>query len=145
MEESDVKSSVQGSDSKASPAVSAQPSVSRPESDDPNNADMEYEPINDEERAEADRIGQAAPSNPSGTRSDDMAVETPDEAMSITKSIESLGIDTQTISHVSSAVVSEVYSPPRVTSMAREFGLQPGIALDITVDDDTGKEEKPGN
>ena len=28
--------------------------------------------------------------------------------------------------------VSEVYSPPRVTMMAKEFGLRPGDALDLT-------------
>ena len=40
------------------------------------------------------------------------------------------------------AIVAEVYSPPRVTAAAGrlpKYGLQPGLALDITVDDDTGK------
>ena len=32
--------------------------------------------------------------------------------------------------------VSEVYSPPRVTSLAKRFGVRPGCALDLTVIDD---------
>ena len=36
--------------------------------------------------------------------------------------------------------VTEVYSPPRVTSMAQKLGLIPGMALDLTTtDDDDGK------
>ena len=36
--------------------------------------------------------------------------------------------------------VSEMYSPPRVTSMASKMGLIPGMALDLTtVDEDDGK------
>ena len=40
------------------------------------------------------------------------------------------------------AVVAEIYSPPRVTAAARrlpKYGLEPGLALDITIEDDTGK------
>ena len=40
------------------------------------------------------------------------------------------------------AIVAEVYSPPRVTAAARRlprYGLEPGLALDITVDDETGR------
>ena len=29
--------------------------------------------------------------------------------------------------------VAEIYSPPRVTELAKEFGMHPGFALDITV------------
>ena len=39
-------------------------------------------------------------------------------------------------------VVSEVYSPPRVTKAAKvltRLGITPGFALDITVDDETGE------
>ena len=39
-------------------------------------------------------------------------------------------------------VVSEIYSPPRVTRAARmlpHLGITPGFALDLTVDDDDGK------
>ena len=35
--------------------------------------------------------------------------------------------------------VSEVFSPPRVTKVARQFGLSPGYALDLTNVDETGK------
>ena len=38
------------------------------------------------------------------------------------------------------AIIAEVDSPPRVTAAARrlpKYGLQPGLAMDITVDDDT--------
>ena len=36
--------------------------------------------------------------------------------------------------------VSEIYSPPRVTALAKGLGLIPGMALDLTVDDpDDGK------
>ena len=39
-------------------------------------------------------------------------------------------------------IVSEVYSPPRVTKAAKvltKLGITPGFALDITVDDETGE------
>ena len=35
--------------------------------------------------------------------------------------------------------VSEIYSPPRIVALARQFGLRPGFSLDITVNDDNGK------
>ena len=34
--------------------------------------------------------------------------------------------------------VSEVYSPPRVTSLAHRFGLRPGMALNLTTIDENG-------
>ena len=34
--------------------------------------------------------------------------------------------------------VIEVYSPPRVTSLAHRFGLRPGMALDLTTVDENG-------
>jgi len=40
------------------------------------------------------------------------------------------------------AIIAEVYSPPRVTAAAGrlpKYGLQPGLALDITVNDETGQ------
>ena len=33
------------------------------------------------------------------------------------------------------ADVAEIYSPPRVTSLAEKYGMLPGFALDITVTD----------
>ena len=35
--------------------------------------------------------------------------------------------------------VTEIYSPPRVTKLAKQYGLQPGVAMDITTCDDTGQ------
>ena len=35
--------------------------------------------------------------------------------------------------------VSEVWSPPRVTKLAAEYGLNPGFALDLQVDDENGQ------
>ena len=40
------------------------------------------------------------------------------------------------------AIVAEVYSPPRVTAAASRLpksGLQPGLDMDITVNDETGQ------
>ena len=34
---------------------------------------------------------------------------------------------------------SEIYSPPRVIKLAEQYGLQPGVALDITVCDEMGE------
>ena len=31
--------------------------------------------------------------------------------------------------------VNEIYSPPRVTAMAKHFGIEPGFALDLTTND----------
>ena len=39
-------------------------------------------------------------------------------------------------------VVSEIYSPPRVTKAARvltKLGITPGFALDLTVNDENGR------
>ena len=39
------------------------------------------------------------------------------------------------------AIIAEVYSPPRVTAAANrlpKYGMQPGLSLDITVNDETG-------
>ena len=35
--------------------------------------------------------------------------------------------------------VAEVYSPPRVTEMARKMGLRAGWALDLTMEDHDGR------
>ena len=35
--------------------------------------------------------------------------------------------------------VSEVWSPPRVTKLAEEYGLSAGFALDLQVDDENGQ------
>ena len=40
------------------------------------------------------------------------------------------------------AIVSEIYSAPRVTAMARrrkKYGIEPGVALDLTTSDDQGR------
>ena len=34
--------------------------------------------------------------------------------------------------------VAQIYSPPRVTSLAEKFGLKAGFALDLTVNNDQG-------
>ena len=34
--------------------------------------------------------------------------------------------------------VAEVYSPPRVTAMAHKYWMNPGFALDLTVEDEEG-------
>ena len=35
--------------------------------------------------------------------------------------------------------IAEVYSPPRISAMAKKFGLEPGFALDILINDENGK------
>ena len=40
------------------------------------------------------------------------------------------------------AIIAEMYSPPRATASARrwpKYGLEAGLALDLTINDDTGK------
>ena len=40
------------------------------------------------------------------------------------------------------AIIAEIYSPPRVTAAANrlpKYGLEPGLALDITIDDESGR------
>ena len=40
------------------------------------------------------------------------------------------------------AIVSEIYSAPRVTALARrrrKYGIEPGVALDLTSSDDQGR------
>ena len=60
--------------------------------------------------------------------------------------IQALGGDGQAYkrerARAAKAIVAEVYSPPRVTAAARRlprYGLEPGLALDIAVDDETGR------
>ncbi len=34
--------------------------------------------------------------------------------------------------------VAEIYSPPRITALLPGYGLYPGVAMDITTNDETG-------
>ena len=60
--------------------------------------------------------------------------------------IEALGGDSRSFrrerARNARSIIAEIYSPPRVTAAARrlrKYGLTPGLALDITVDDESGR------
>jgi hypothetical protein len=60
--------------------------------------------------------------------------------------IEALGGDSKSFrrerARNARAIIAEIYSPPRVTAAARrlpKYGLEPGLALDITIDDESGR------
>ena len=57
--------------------------------------------------------------------------------------IEDLPMDTEDVAEQVIGIiqnhVSEVWSQPRVTKLASEYGLSPGFAYDIEVNDENGK------
>ena len=52
------------------------------------------------------------------------------QLLALSQAIHSLGGMSKITTHV-----AEIYSPPRVTAKASQFGLTPGFALDLTVND----------
>ena len=118
------------------------PPVFVPAGEDPYEKEMEYEP----------QSPRLVPGTPPGTPPADTCFEISDDEAEMVGFLRHLGVNVDGLNNriqelnivqtemstILGMEVSEVYSPARVIKLAEKYGLQKGVALDLTTCDEHG-------